>query len=372
LPEEEGRRSVSSDSKPAVVRVAPVRAALDAGKGALRRGALLTKGSFAVELLRLEGKAEAANRSPHSAALVLVEGRCRLRGEGVAGGLGREQVLILKPGERLELRSVGDRPFYALWISVDPALEAAAEETASPLGADPPSSASPDVEWVRIPGGRFRMGSGLGDEGPVHEVAVKTFEISKAEVTEAAYRRCVEAGGCTAPDPACAGPAPRPDLRPVVCVSWAQASAFAKWIGGRLPTEAEWEYAARGGGKDRKFPWGDAEADCSRAVVNHGDGRGCGRNAAWPVCSKPAGDTEQGLCDMAGNVWEWVEDWYHRGYEGAPSDGSAWLSPPTKQRVQRGGSWIFTSMFARTTARSGDVPELAGDYLGFRVARSAR
>jgi formylglycine-generating enzyme required for sulfatase activity len=146
-------------------------------------------------------------------------------------------------------------------------------------------------------------------------------------------------------------------------VDWNQAKTFSAWVGGRLPSEAEWEYAARSAGKDRKYPWGDEDATCERAVIS-----GCG-SATAPVCSKPAGNTQQGLCDMAGNAWEWVQDWYHGSYNGAPTDGSAWESPTGSYRVGRGGSWNYPADIARSAYRGSLVPGFRNYYLGFRPAR---
>ncbi len=161
----------------------------------------------------------------------------------------------------------------------------------------------------------------------------------------------------------------RGDNQPVVCVDWTQATAYAKWVGGRLPTEAEWEYAARSGGRDQEYPWGNQKATCNHAIMADG-GDGCGRDSTWPVCSKPAGNTAQGLCDMSGNVWEWVSDWYGNYASGAltnptgPSSGS--------YRVFRGGSWIYTAGYLRAANRSNRAPGTRGDYIGFRPARSVR
>ncbi len=151
----------------------------------------------------------------------------------------------------------------------------------------------------------------------------------------------------------------------MVGVYWNQARAFAEWAGGRLPSEAEWEYAARSAGKDWKYPWGDGDP-CTHAVIS-----GCGQNnqATARVCSKPSGNTEQGLCDMAGNAWEWVEDWYHGSYRGAPSDGSAWVDPTSFSRVNRGGSWDNDASDARAAFRDVYGPGSGRYYLGVRVAR---
>ncbi len=232
------------------------------------------------------------------------------------------------------------------------------------------------IEWVRIPGGSFNMGSedGDSDEMPVHIVMVPTFEMGKTQVTVDQYRACVDAGACTAPSTSewCNWGQSDRGKHPINCVDWNQAQAFATWAGGRLPSEAEWEYAARSGGGDCKYPWGDEDATCERAVMNDGSGYGCGRDSTWPVCSKLKGNTTHGLCDMAGNVWEWVQDWYHYSYNGAPTDGLAWESPTGSDRVFRGGSWNHGASLVRAAFRDGNSPGIRNDDLGFRVARSVR
>jgi len=176
-------------------------------------------------------------------------------------------------------------------------------------------------------------------------------------------RACVAAGACTVPD-MCGHPSAADD-KPQICVDFEQAQQFSKWVGGRLPTEAEWEYAARSAGKDQKFPWGDKPSACDNAVIS-GD---CGTKATWPVCSKPAGNTEQGLCDMAGNTWAWVQDPYHESYAGAPSDGKAWETPGLRYRVFRGGSFLFDATYARATKRRYDVPQTRCGRVGFRPVK---
>ena len=195
------------------------------------------------------------------------------------------------------------------------------------------------IQWVTIPGGSFMMGSNMqktlsSSVKPVHRVTVGTFRMSKTEVTVGQYGACVRAGRCKKPVGAykdCNWGKTGRGTHPVTCVDWKQARAFCRWAGGRLPSEAEWEYAARSGGKNWKYPWGNATPTCSLAVMGYNkvtstDSRpqGCGKNSTWPVCSKTAGNTAQGLCDMAGNVSEWTEDCWHGDYRGAPEDGSAW------------------------------------------------
>ena len=217
------------------------------------------------------------------------------------------------------------------------------------------------IEWVSLPGGVFKMGIGWKK----HRVTVSAFQMARTEVTNRQYRACMAAGACTQPN--AAGARFNDEDHPVVGVDWSQAQAFSRWAGGRLPTEAQWEYAARSAGRPWKFPWGDEKATRARAVMDDG-GPGCGRNSSWPVCSKPEGNTAQGLCDMAGNAWEWTQDWYHESFSGAPTDGSARESPAGAYRVIRGGSWFDTAGYARVADR-GSWPEHRSDYVGFRLAR---
>ena len=241
--------------------------------------------------------------------------------------------------------------------------------------------------WVTIPGGQFSMGSkggGKKDEKPAHRVRVGTFHMSKSEVTNRQYLACVKVGRCRLPgwdDGSCwvwtgtrfaKGKLPpkfRDPRQPVPCVDWNQARAFCHWAGGRLPSEAEWEYAARSGGRFWAYPWGTALANCSRAVMRDG-GSGCGKKRTWPVCSKSSGNTSHGLCDMAGNLFEWVEDCWHDSYSGAPTTGRAWTSNCSdSRRVDRGGGWNGAAGNLRVAGRDRTAPGSRIFTLGFRCAR---
>ena len=239
-----------------------------------------------------------------------------------------------------------------------------------------------DLDWIDIAGGSFEMGNPdassndpyeqnyLETEVPVHEVTVPDFKMLKSEVTVEQYKACVDAGICTEPaiGEFATWNTEGMEEHPVNYVSWYQAVEFCDWVEGRLPTEMEWEYAARNKGADL-YPWGDAAATCEYAVMKE-DVSGCGTAETWPVCSKAEGNTEDGLCDMIGNLFEWTLDWYQPNYEGAPVDGSAWVVPRGKTRVMRGGALSYNSFWQRATAR-GDHggPSYQVYTLGFRCVQ---
>ena len=222
------------------------------------------------------------------------------------------------------------------------------------------------IDFIRIEGGTFQMGGDGEFNVPIHAVTVASFEMSKTEVTVGQYRQCVNAGTCTEPSCRWDNTPGERENHPVVYVDWHQAKAFARFADARLPMEAEWEYAAKSGGQDIVYPWGNEEPNCDRLNF-----RDCVRDTT-PVCTYATGNTAQGLCDMAGNVWEWVEDDWHDSYQAAPADGSAWVDNPRgSYRVYRGGSWYYGAVDVRAAIRYGDGPSYAGVHGGFRLARSA-
>lgn len=235
-------------------------------------------------------------------------------------------------------------------------------------------------QWICIPAGSFLMGTDDGHESerPVHKVVLSKFAIAATEVTVAQYRKCVEAGVCSEPDSdqLCNWGKIGKENHPVNCVDWDQAKAFSEWAGGRLPTEAEWEYAARSGGCDVVYPWGNEEPSCDYAVMQDCRVMESMPTGTWPVCSKPAGNTIQGLCDMAGNLWEWVFDKpsnYPAGNVTNPSGPTT--DDESDERVGRGGAyqvrpWKLATDELRTTRRNSGYSFTRSRLLGFRPARS--
>jgi formylglycine-generating enzyme required for sulfatase activity len=243
---------------------------------------------------------------------------------------------------------------------------------------------------VEVPAGEFWMGCPLGQEKdcssnmrPGRKVTLKAFRIDKTEVTVAAYGECVSAGKCSddkirgyarprrghASSKSCNWDNPERADHPINCVDYVQAAVYCEFAGKRLPTEAEWEKAARGS-DPRPFPWGNDDPTCERVVMNAGRG-GCGTLATFPVGSKPSGASPYGALDLSGNVREWVADWYdHAFYQGGPVDNPT--GPPRGSlRVARGGSWAdAVSPLFHVATRAAYLPHARSPYMGFRCASS--
>jgi formylglycine-generating enzyme required for sulfatase activity len=264
-------------------------------------------------------------------------------------------------------------------------------------------------KMVAVPGGKFVMGSPAAEqgrfdaEGPQHAVAVKAFAIGKYDVTTREFLTFLRETGYEPPlcdttwnmgwqvprrgiAYAPGGPGV-PPLEPAYCLNWNDAQAYIAWLNGkvrhlasaagapagpyRLPSEAEWEYAARAGTATARW-WGDAVGE---GMANcHGCGSKWDGREIAPVGS--FGPNPFGVYDMLGNVWQWVEDCWNESYVGAPTDGRAWTSGDCGKRVLRGGSWSNVPVFARSAMRSkGDARGQGFDYssyAGFRLVRSLR
>jgi formylglycine-generating enzyme required for sulfatase activity len=253
---------------------------------------------------------------------------------------------------------------------------------------------------LRVPGGTFTMGADVGgeeDEHPAHAVTVASFWLDRTEVTNEAYSACVRAGKCRPADPRVASRSRAgPDERfrgprqPVVGVSWDDATAYCAFVGKRLPTEAEWERAARGD-DGRTYPWGNEKPTPERAVY----GRSFGVGSTDDVGTHPAGRGPYGHEDLAGNVWEWTADEYDpyayrrpgapQGKAGSCAEilaaqdelrrlgkqGFTGTNPiPTEcERSIRGGGWNYFPEGLRATNRVHHAARFRIVMLGFRCAR---
>jgi len=226
------------------------------------------------------------------------------------------------------------------------------------------------MEMVYVPAGSFTMGSNSSeadtDEIPEHEVYLDAFWIDKYEVTNSQYAQCMAAGACAAPiitksytRTSYYGNSEY-DKYPVIYVSWYEAQAYCQWAGRQLPTEAQWEKAARGT-DGRKYPWGNEKP------TNKHSNFGSLNKGTTDVGIYNEGQSPYGCFDMIGNVWEWVFDWYQEDYYSS-SDNEKNPSGLLlgEKKVLRGGLWGFSEKVLRVTYRDSDTPDTTGNSSGFR------
>ncbi len=265
-------------------------------------------------------------------------------------------------------------------IAPTPTNRPAEIPTASPLPTNTPTTAPtftptattlpPVIEdefgasMVLVPAGEFVMGSDSNQEAakPAHTVYLDSFYIDQFEVTNGDYQACAEAGVCTTGG---SFRIRRPELaqNPVDFVNWYEAEKFCEWRGARLPTEAEWEKAARGT-DERLFPWGNDPITCDRAQYSDCDW------ALSPVGSYPSGVSPYGAYDMAGNVWEWVSDWYAQDYYRYSPTENPTGPEPGVYKSTRGGGYLYDARLQTTIWRNQAPATHSYIYLGFRCART--
>ncbi|MGH7255092.1 MAG: formylglycine-generating enzyme family protein [Nitrospirales bacterium] len=290
-----------------------------------------------------------------------------------------------KDGHTMEAPQATSKGLRTGWIvsAVCMALAFLPSSWASPPAGQPTEIVGKDgAPMVLIPAGPFPMGvpegarDGGRDEYPLHEVHLDAYYMDTFEVTNAQYQAFVKATGHRIPqhpsDPTRTiwehHRAPEPIWnRPVINVDWHDADAYCRWAGKRLPTEAEWEKAARGT-DDRRFPWGNVEPTSRHLNYNQ---RWQGAKTLAPVGSFEAGKSPYGVYDMAGNVWEWVADWYDsRYYEKSPA-----RNPPGPDRgttrVTRSSGWQVETPLVRIFTRFGADPKTRNESTGFRCAATA-
>lgn len=238
-------------------------------------------------------------------------------------------------------------------------------------------------EMVEVPAGEFWMGCDPlhnageeceGDDVPLHRVYLDTYTIDKHEVTNAQYSYCVAAGACDPPEDESSylreSYYSNPDFAgyPVLWVSWFDANHYCNWVGKRLPTEAEWEKAARGE-TPRAFPWGDEIPTC--AIANFWDDEGSGDFCVEDTSLAgvyPDGASPYGALDMGGNVWEWTADWYSADYYSNSPDANPQGPETGVYKVVRGGSWFCRWGELLTAKRHYYYPAISYNTIGFRCA----
>lgn len=262
--------------------------------------------------------------------------------------------------------------------------ESTKEVPTTPELAESPTFKAPDgpENMIYIPAGEFQMGCDTGnnaglaclaDELPLHAVKLDAFFIDKYEVTNVEYATCVSAGFCSPPsdtksrtresyydDPAFSN-------YPVIYVNWSKAETYCQWLGKRLPSEAEWEKAAKGVDQNL-YPWGEESPNCELANFNDVANSMLCFGDTNEVGGYPEGASYFGVMDMAGNVWEWVNDWYSENFYGGSSYENPINDDGSINKVLRGGGWGDNALSLRTFDRTYELDFNSSYNVGFRCA----
>lgn len=246
----------------------------------------------------------------------------------------------------------------------------AVEETPTPTLGDQRTRPADGMVMVYVPAGTFNMGSDPAqdkgaelDEQPQHAVTLTAFWLDRTEVTNALYAQCVSTGQCNASLYANDTNYNGANL-PVVGVSWNDATAYCTWAGAQLPTEAQWEYAARGT-DGRLYPWGNTAPTCDLAQF-----RDCNGKTVTVGSFSPAGDNWVGAADMAGNVWEWAQDWYNEDTYADSSTTNPSGPESGQYKALRGGGWPLNAIILRSAYRNFNSPDNRDISIGFRCSGS--
>ena len=250
------------------------------------------------------------------------------------------------------------------------------DKTIPAVSGTPLPAGSPNAAWtplaqeinglsmVYVPGGCFVMGSDtIPHAAPAHDVCLSGYWIGQTEISNAQYRACVDAGVCAPPNPSTDFDDLAKAEQPVTTIDWQQASTYAAWVGGSLPTEAQWEYAARGP-ESWSYPWGDTPPICGQANI-----AGCDGAPAAATDTRQAGASWVGAVDLSGNVAEWVSDRFDRAYYASLADGVLDPTGPEagRQRITRGGYYGSNPDAVLSANRQAQYPTDRSPGIGFRV-----